>query len=624
MRIKLLILHFICSFIPFTNGQLPVVNGWTVFTPSSDSRIIYVSSANGNDATAHYHLASTVGTDPFNPSLTIQPYQTIEAAKTQLRNGYPDWLLLENGTVFTNQSFGLMSISGRSENEPMLFGTYGTSPLQAEVLTGNNHLFNFNGHASFIAITGIKARPHTRTPVDQPSAINILNAPFESFLVENCHFDGFSMTIVVQDYSGSAVYTHAGFTARRNTIINGHNSATSGGGVYMHRVTNILFEGNFIDNNGWQEGTVVPSAFSHNTYFQSTCANLIFRDNIISRASAVGIGARCGGIIENNFVVGNPRGILVGSFDESQINWPTEGVAATVKNNVVLDARVESFDAGNGITMERVRNVNLEKNIIAHLQNSSTYPIGFAADRFDNLSLNRNIVYNWANNQTSGPNFGSGLQIGPNRLGSNTFDSTEIQFTNNQSHCVSVYGGFNLLAFNDNNYHNVVAPNNWFSEGTFAQWTANSMETNGSVQQISYLDPTRNITSYLTHISSPGTDLDFYQRRMQMSKANWDVAYEANSINQYIREGFNLTTEPVNSTSNLKSTSDYLIYPNPSSSQITIESLHTTAYQLLSIQGACLQMGQLQKGANKLNLEPLTPGIYFLEVGGQSIRIHKN
>lgn len=55
-------------------------NGWSVLTPSADSRLIYVSSSDGDDATAAVYLPgnSEVGSDPFDPTINIKPYATIE------------------------------------------------------------------------------------------------------------------------------------------------------------------------------------------------------------------------------------------------------------------------------------------------------------------------------------------------------------------------------------------------------------------------------------------------------------------------------------------------------------------------------------------------------------------
>ncbi len=53
-----------------TPAQLPLQNGWLHFAPSPDTRLIYVSDAAGNDATALVYApaAPEIGADPFNPA----------------------------------------------------------------------------------------------------------------------------------------------------------------------------------------------------------------------------------------------------------------------------------------------------------------------------------------------------------------------------------------------------------------------------------------------------------------------------------------------------------------------------------------------------------------------------
>src|SRR5262249_26905785 len=63
-------------------------NGWTVFTPSADTIIFYVSSSTGNDIRG-------VPNDPTHP------YKTIAKGLSMLVNGHPDWLLLKKGDVWT-------------------------------------------------------------------------------------------------------------------------------------------------------------------------------------------------------------------------------------------------------------------------------------------------------------------------------------------------------------------------------------------------------------------------------------------------------------------------------------------------------------------------------------------
>src|SRR5450830_1516621 len=83
--------------------------GWTVFTASSDTQLVYVSSTAGNDSTG------VIG-DPTHP------YQTIAKGVSLLRNGYPDWLLLKKGDSWTESNYIL--VSGRSASEPMVISSY--------------------------------------------------------------------------------------------------------------------------------------------------------------------------------------------------------------------------------------------------------------------------------------------------------------------------------------------------------------------------------------------------------------------------------------------------------------------------------------------------------------------
>ena len=69
------------SFTPWVVAG--VSSGWTNLAPSSDSRIIYVSSVLGADTNSGLSEAS--------------PKRTLAAAVSLLRDGYPDWLLLRRG-----------------------------------------------------------------------------------------------------------------------------------------------------------------------------------------------------------------------------------------------------------------------------------------------------------------------------------------------------------------------------------------------------------------------------------------------------------------------------------------------------------------------------------------------
>ena len=85
--------------------------GWTTVTPARDTHVIYVSSSGGSD-----------GNNGLSPD---SPVQTIAHAVGMLRDGSADWMLLKAGDTW-NSGLGTWRKSGRSNDEPMLIGSYGS------------------------------------------------------------------------------------------------------------------------------------------------------------------------------------------------------------------------------------------------------------------------------------------------------------------------------------------------------------------------------------------------------------------------------------------------------------------------------------------------------------------
>lgn len=622
------LLSIICFFsITITQAQLPMINGWTQFSPSADSRIIYVSDLEGNDATASYYSASdpAIGSNPFEPIGAIVPYQSLNAAKAQVRSGFADWILLKKGDTFTNQFIGLVNWSGKNASEPILIGAYGTMTARPRVLTGAANFISFTGNAAYISIVGIYAEPHTRSGNDEPVGIEILNAPFRSFLVEDCYFNQFFTQIVVQDYSGVSPFSHSGITIRRSILTNGYKIGGGGGGLYFHGIDSILVEENLIDHNGWSESIVGANAngFSHNTYFHPSCGHLIFQNNIVSRASAVGIGARCGGIIYNNLVLENPRGIFLGSFDPSQINYPTEFASGEIAYNVVLGARVEpTYDPGNGITIDRVKNTHVHHNIVAHFTETSDYNLGMGINNVENITINKNIIYNWGNNLNAGPAYAVALNFGNNHTSPIIVDSNDFQLKNTQGHCVALAGSFANFQWSNNRYFNVVNANNWFGNGDFTTWLTTTNETNAQSTEVNYTDPDRNITSYLSSIGITGNIDDFISERKQLHRENWNPQFTAQKVNEYIRAGFDMSEllDPIGTK--YYSTIQFSYFPNPIvHGWLTIQVKQPVNYAIYQLDGKIIQQGTLQDQIQTIPVQTINSGVYILKVGLQAVKI---
>lgn len=105
--------------------ELPMTfDGWTdlkaMFKDSSyynDSRIVYVSITE-DDSTAQYYEPGDeiVGNDPFLLLETPNAYQTMTAAYEQLRDGYPDIMLLKRGDDCKKRHWWFMGYYNKYEH----------------------------------------------------------------------------------------------------------------------------------------------------------------------------------------------------------------------------------------------------------------------------------------------------------------------------------------------------------------------------------------------------------------------------------------------------------------------------------------------------------------------------
>src|SRR4051812_31396451 len=86
-------------------------SGWTVIAPPADAKVIYVSSSQGSD--------SNTGLTP------AAPVRSLAQASSLARNASGDQILLKRGDTWY-ESFGMWIKSGRSADEPMVIGAYGS------------------------------------------------------------------------------------------------------------------------------------------------------------------------------------------------------------------------------------------------------------------------------------------------------------------------------------------------------------------------------------------------------------------------------------------------------------------------------------------------------------------
>lgn len=226
------------------NNQLD--NGWTVFEPSSDTRIIYVSDSSGDDAWS--------GLAPEFDG-TNGPKKTVRAGISQLRDGRPDWLLFKRGDVWVDQRLGNWPISGRSEQEAAVIASYGASTVRPRFDVSESWLMTIDGggvsqNRAHLRILGMHVRSYSRDPDDARfsgiggSCLQWLHGGGD-VLVEDtkCEFAQVNL-------QGSPTLP---FTFRRCVLTESYSLNSHAQGIFSLITAPLIMEENIINHGGWSE-----------------------------------------------------------------------------------------------------------------------------------------------------------------------------------------------------------------------------------------------------------------------------------------------------------------------------------------------------------------------------------
>lgn len=377
--------------------------GWTIIAASVDTKVVYVSSSEGND-----------GNDGLSPAA---PVKTLAHGASLLRDGFPDHLLLKRGDVWTDESLGTTTngrrfLNGRRADEPMVVSYYGDSGPRPKINCGLQHFVDHNGqsrsHVSFIGL-------HLRTPRIDPNdpaytgnnndrrTMRFVGGG-ENILIEDCKLE--MVELVAQSLSPN-VYRN--FRVRRSILADTWARGTSTNnnprpsGIYAAGVDGLLVEECLFDHNGWnaQVADAGANQFCHNLYLQSDNIgnNVVVRGNIFTRGAATGVQGRPGGLYELNLFVENSVGLLLGRG--ASLNIP--GTLSVASKNVILQGDRMNPSKGNstlastavwGIDVAEVipNTFTLADNIVAHRKDSGTNR-GIHSN--PDITYVDNIQYNW-------------------------------------------------------------------------------------------------------------------------------------------------------------------------------------------------------------------------------------
>lgn len=645
------------------NGQETSADyGYRLHSPSSDSRIVYVSSSEGDD--------SHDGLSPLTPK------RTVVAAYDLIRDGHPDWLLLRRGDVFDyadwRMRFGRSPIadpeydfswtkSGRSVSEPLVVGSYGSSPARPLIKTTNRHGFRiWTEHA--VSLIGLNFYANYCDP--NSADFRQVSCP-NSIVVQYANTD-----ILIEDnevsYGGGGILIEsidAGLfdrvQVRRNVVHHNYSGKGHSQGMYTRGPGELLIEENVFFHSGWNNdyrmnlrpaafdrtawravsngridiqldrtwytlsgldfsavdsyadvavvleealqgaagaeagiaishvgnelifrsdlpsaeeysvrrttgggaGTDIDGAtlldvrsgnprtpaatiYNRHLYISGNYSNTTVRGNVTAMGASGAIQARMGGLIHNNLVMDEPVGIGCGHA-ENPVGVP---FTATITDNVVLGASdIGNAPRGFGLGWSAGNNSYVAGNIIAHNRRGTGNVEGLFAgtDSANDLIfphtdsvVTENIVYNWG-----GAALASRLE---NFSNVSILGNYFVQPVNGVAVAFAKSNALlpGRLSFGGNTYFTPptvsqpVSVN--YSSMAYEQWEVASGDT-VSREEPNFRDPQRDISSYLTVIGAPSGDVEeFMALALQQSKLNWRPAFEANQVNEYMRQGFEI------------------------------------------------------------------------------------
>lgn len=512
---------------------VPGPDGWSVITPSADSRIVYVSSSSGDDN---------------NSGLTESaPKRSLVAGYNALRAGSPDWMLLKRGDVWPSVQYASPSWhkSGRSHTEPMVLGSYGTGerPLINSSIWDGLPLTGSPQGIAHLAILDLHLVADGYDGQNcAPTALPILD-DVTDLLVENCKFERYFTGVVLQQTAVGHGHP-AAISFRRDVIVDCFRvGGAHAQGLFASDTDGLLIEECVMDHNGWREDVpgADPDMFRHNMYLTGSNHNVVVRGCVTARSSNYGIMSRSGGVIEDNLCLDNPCGITVG---DDQPGEQDLGGDAMVRRNVVLGSRT----LGWGINAVQTHALTIRDNIVAHQMRSNMQSVrGIQITQgHTDVEVASNIVYDW-------PSVGDGnASVG---MINNATASGTVRIHDNS--IVLTTGGFVLgdqnstnnlpvtAQYSNNRYYTTNAqPFQFNLRNTFSDWMNWAHDSGTQWGAVNYPDPSRTISSYMQSIGGSPTLDAFMARARVQERGHWAGQYTAAAVNTYVRGGFGMVPTP--------------------------------------------------------------------------------
>jgi len=538
--------------------------GWTVFTPSATSRIVYVSNSGSDGSAVIYNKDdAAIGPDPFNPVGPISAYETVPAALATRRVGQPDWVLFKRGDTWV-KTVNMQLTGGYSATEPSLIAAYGGTgalPLFKESFNvSHTSALRIGGlGSSWSAVNGLEFYAYTRDPAspDYVEPIHTIEAPqyhtgfdgssdgtYQGFLIEGCKFRFFDDN---QNQGPNDI------TIRRNIFLNNYAGTGQGHsqGLYNALNNGLIVEENVFSHNGWVveagEGVGEASTMNHNIYSYGM-NDAIFRNNVLIDGSNMGMKFTVKSttnalpiVVHGNLFIGGNQGVGLGN---NYSGYPAFS-SVQIYDNVMINggrkkALADEFFWGVDVGFDTT-DADVYNNLIVNQPDETIWTYAF---KIAGIQTNTRFEGNIAHGLKSA----IGLQIDDNGAqNSSGSTKTGISFINNGlqaltwGQLVKATTNISGFTFAGNKYDTTAST--LFSVGAtnynLANWQTASGDSS-TVEQVTYPDATRTIETYQTAIGETASVDAFVDAAITQDRYSWDTRYSAVTVNTYLRVGFGM------------------------------------------------------------------------------------
>jgi hypothetical protein len=517
------------------------VTGFTDFetivsTGYESARVVFVSSATGNDTTAasnivangHYGIADvTFGPDGiFQAPSGVVPFATIATAYAYCRNGYPDIILLEANSDFSPGASALGGYvkDGVSQTIRHIISMYGSGArpkLYATSVTSSG--------TQYAIVSELHFYTNDWTTATEPIA----------------KIEGESSHVLYEGIIGDQVFggfntQTASYVAVRRTRLS--ETKSHDGSFGGSKTTNVLLEDSIFykpyEPAGGYGRMIYQSAESEPHMTGAVVRGSTF---YLASLSREGIHMRAGGTMDNNLVVQTP--VYFGALGGSDARVQT----ANYINNVMMEAAADG--ATSYAKFSNISNGIINNNIWTDTDSAySSFAMLFTGDNAylnvaENISVSNNIINGWDSGVESG---GLKFSVVSDIFKNITISGNDFQMLPNT---------YRLVQELNLDYSEITAASNrYYSSNTsqlfnpgpyFADWVTATGET-GTFAQATYTDSSRTVKTYNQTLEGTASTEEFMTNAIAsyLTREAWDADYHSPTVNSYIRAGFDKSPVP--------------------------------------------------------------------------------